>query len=418
MSRKARKSMLTPDRVSQRLINEGWLSDSGRFNKLFHDCFSKGSVSVPLRAPDTEQYMLEHLQEFYDFMLAWENWPHQDMLEKVSIKYDALSRPLSVPQRLHIRSRKEFCTILGKSENVIKDVQAKFVLFDEETRCELKKNGFNLLPLRNLSDSALKSLAVVLPQLKQGTGNGAYYRAYPLQGVDTKFLERHFKILCYLLNGLHSIKLKKFEDLCKWLGCVVLPKDSSMIRIRTLSPRDDFIGRYHTLALPLDGFIRNPIKTENLIIVENRASFYALPPLPDCIAVEGKGCCLPALDAKWIGDRAFVKNVFYWGDIDVEGLIILAGARDKRPDIEIRSVLMDEETLNAHNKNVVCVKNRTDSSMPTALTENEQCLYRALLDAFPRCRLEQERLRQDYVIEHLHSHLKGEKNVNGESAAA
>jgi hypothetical protein len=82
----------------------------------------------------------------------------------------------------------------------------------------------------------------------------------------------------------------------------------------------------------------------------------------------------------------------YWGDIDVEGFVILSRLRNLFPHVE--SFLMDMDTIRQH-ENVQIEGSGAMIAAPTNLTAAEA-------EAFHHClngnrRLEQERFSQPYV---------------------
>jgi hypothetical protein len=82
----------------------------------------------------------------------------------------------------------------------------------------------------------------------------------------------------------------------------------------------------------------------------------------------------------------------YWGDIDVEGFVILSRLRNLFPHVE--SVLMDMDAIRQH-ENILVEGSGAMIAAPTNLTAAE-------VEAFDYClngnrRLEQERISQPYV---------------------
>ena len=144
-------------------------------------------------------------------------------------------------------------------------------------------------------------------------------------------------------------------------------------------------------------FAAHPVDIDRVITTENLVNFLALPPAPRTLAVFGAGYGFEGIrEADWLRN----VEVLYWGDIDTHGFHILNQLRSHHP--HVRSILMDEETLLAHQD----FWGREDSPSHAALNHlsaGEASLYGALQSgAFrPHLRLEQELLRWDWVLARL-----------------
>jgi hypothetical protein len=106
-------------------------------------------------------------------------------------------------------------------------------------------------------------------------------------------------------------------------------------------------------------------------------------------------------------DWLVTLDLAYWGDLDTHGFAILNRLRRRFP--RVRSVLMDRETLLAHQSQWVPEPTPTRAALDL-LTPAEQDLYQALVaGAFgPAVRLEQERvnfawLEQAFQVSELHA---------------
>lgn len=95
----------------------------------------------------------------------------------------------------------------------------------------------------------------------------------------------------------------------------------------------------------------------------------------------------------WLRDR----DVVYWGDLDTDGFVILDRLRGQLRDV--RSVLMDLDTLKAHESQWT-----TDPTPSRAvlerLTPDEAAAHRALCDneLGTSVRLEQERVNYARIV--------------------
>lgn len=215
-----------------------------------------------------------------------------------------------------------------------------------------------------------------------------YLRHLDLPGVDTKFVERHRKLLGRLLQVVLPAE-RVDADAARFdvrFGFRTVP---SYVRFRLLSPVGELPAGLSELSVRVDELASFELSVRTVFVVENQATYLAFPDVPDAIVVFGEGFKVSTLEAvAWLAERDLV----YWGDIDTHGFWILDQLRSRVPGV--RSMLMDEATLAAHLDRVV----REDK--PTAvplehLTPEESDLYRDLVeDRFGQAvRLEQERIR-------------------------
>ncbi len=132
-----------------------------------------------------------------------------------------------------------------------------------------------------------------------------------------------------------------------------------------------------------------------MVIVENGLNLLTLPPLVRGLGIRGEGNAVNRLEPlKWLNQN----RVFYWGDIDVDGFLILSRLRNLFP--HIKSVLMDISTLN-HDPKLVIKGNGSKPAPPTNLSSAEA-------EAFLEClqdnrRLEQEKIPQPIVDQAFNS---------------
>ena len=107
------------------------------------------------------------------------------------------------------------------------------------------------------------------------------------------------------------------------------------------------------------------------------------------MVVFGKGYSASSLQvAKWL----YAKKLYYFGDIDVDGLAILSSFRSVFPNTE--SFCMDLSTMKTYEK-LAHYTEQKNKEMPKNLTQKERELYSYLLQTKKgdaTLRLEQERI--------------------------
>jgi len=215
-----------------------------------------------------------------------------------------------------------------------------------------------------------------------------YLRHLDLPGVDTKFVERHRKLLGRLLQVVLPAErvdatAARFDVR---FGFRTVP---SYVRFRVLSPVPELPSSLSECSVRIDELSTLELSVRTVFVVENQATYLAFPEVAGAIVVFGEGFKASTLEAvPWLCERDLV----YWGDIDTHGFRILDQLRARVPGV--RSLLMDEATLVAHLDRVV--REDQPTSVPLDhLTAEESDLYRDLVeDRFgPSVRLEQERVR-------------------------
>ena len=225
-----------------------------------------------------------------------------------------------------------------------------------------------------------------------------YIRELSIEGVDTKFIEAHKKIIDLLLSALldpkcYDAKITAFSGY-GFERKYGLKYPQPLIRFRILDESLQIAG-LDDLSLPIEQFGRLDIGTKKVFVIENKVTFLSFPLLPESIVLFGSGYGVHQLKLiQWLQK----KEIIYWGDIDSHGFAILSLFRKAFP--AVRSFMMDEETAEHFNSLGVKEPSGTSFSGEAAyLTENEQSLLEQIRDrAF---RLEQERIPFDYVMKRL-----------------
>ncbi len=207
-------------------------------------------------------------------------------------------------------------------------------------------------------------------------------------GVDTKFVERHGKILRQLLDQLLPAELidPTSKTFAGRYGFRVRP---TYIRFRLLTPVPQLPEVITELEVRVDELARLELPVRTVFIVENQATYLAFPEVPNAIVVWGGGYAVTALEGlPWLARR----DVVYWGDLDTHGFAILSRLRERVSSV--RSILMDRATLVAHQDQLVVEPSPNEVALGF-LAPEEDALYRDLIeDRYGRAiRLEQERIR-------------------------
>lgn len=248
---------------------------------------------------------------------------------------------------------------------------------------------------KELIDAAaeIESLVAVVDYFVAHPRPERFARELPL-AVDTKFIERNQRLLRAWLDIVlppHAIRADE-EHFARRFGLRYVEQPiwirylDDGLKTRSGMPWSEF-------ALPLRELANQPLVCDRVIIVENQVPLRTLPSLTNAIAIGGLGNGVTDLRyVTWLSSR----DVWYWGDLDVEGFDILSRLRTLLP--HVRSFLMDAETLTRWHADFATPGTGRDS-VPAHLTEEESTACRHC--ATKNLRIEQERIPQEYVLSSL-----------------
>lgn len=365
------------------------------------------TMEVKLKPPQGSSALsdLGHFQRFVD---AWRDYPHASCVRWKTISYRNLAEQ-KVPVSLVVADVTGLANLLGEAEqHALQHWQARIsqVLAQPFAQgAALQRALFNLLidyleELERYSDLDMELLLNLVPQLQPGMGGAGFLRALPVRHVDTKFVEQNYPLIEQIANVLYAGEVLASGGLLAWLNCQANPR--GWLWVRPLCERNrQALGGIPLLQLATDTLLSVELPARQILIVENVQSGLALPELNDTIAVFGGGKNISWLSAKWLEQ----KRVGYWGDIDSEGLCILADARRRLPSID--ALMMNESTLLNYQDRMVD-ELLSVSFEPTELKVDERQLFRNLREGkFGKTRLEQERISPEHIFNVLSVWVSG-----------
>jgi hypothetical protein len=171
---------------------------------------------------------------------------------------------------------------------------------------------------------------------------------------------------------------------------------ANVIRDAHVTAGDDLQAE-EDVMVPLGLFTALKLPVTRVFIIENEIDFLAFPRIGHGMAVFGAGYGVESLAAAaWLTSI----EVYYWGDIDTHGFVILDALRATLPGT--RSLLMDRATLLAHRAAWGQEQKPAAHDLPH-LHSGEASLYDDLRTGQlgERVRLEQERIRNSWLLEAL-----------------
>ncbi len=216
-------------------------------------------------------------------------------------------------------------------------------------------------------------------QLEPGCANGRPLRALDQYTIDTKFFERHARLLTTLLDVRFDGEVGRLGLEC-FLNA--LPTGEHWVLMVDLDGGLLPFRRMRASSVDLE---RTATPGESLIVIENETCEHSLPPLPGTIAILGSGFDLNWMKANWLRN----KRVAYWGDLDTWGLQFLAKARGHVP--ELSALIMNVDIWEAYQAHAVREPIPAGRISPPNLNPSETFLYTQMLEK-ENGRLEQERI--------------------------
>ena len=217
-----------------------------------------------------------------------------------------------------------------------------------------------------------------------------YIRSIPVP-VHTKFIQSREPIILALLKHFSPAKLRSdSQDLETALG---LKKKTSLFTLRFLDPSlaISCMNGIEIIGLTPDTLKESSWPVKEIWLVENETNLYLMPERKDAIVIFSKGYAMDLLYGLPLFQAA---KLFYWGDLDEDGFVMLHRIRKHYP--HLRSVFMDAPTIALHQEEIGKQPGRYKIEHLEFLTEEEKQAYDIL--KLMNGRLEQEKLRQEFII--------------------
>ncbi len=214
-----------------------------------------------------------------------------------------------------------------------------------------------------------------------------YIRELPIQ-VHTKFIENNKFIIRELLDVLIAEHINQEEK--EFEKRFNLKYSEPLIRFRILDKNisNSYFSGVDDLCIPVSQFQQLNLPIKYVYAVENKMNVLTFPVIDQTIVLFGCGYGIERLqNVDWFNKL----DLFYWGDIDVQGFEILSQFRGYFP--HVKSVLMDRKTFDLYFENEYGTPSKVKDVLN--LTKEERELYD--LVRVNNWRLEQEKVPQGYV---------------------
>ncbi len=378
--------MITPQEIKEKAEK--------KYKNEFLEAFVADKNIFPLYIRGDKSYTKSSLADFEKEILSIVSKSKEKIkfgytlvFQKIKTKYVGTQ---DLPTDIYFETEKDFLQFLGKEKeasNFKRNAQKIITLFPE-LKNWITENALKIIQNALEWDNLLK----VCQYFKQNPQPNLYIRELPIN-VHTKFVENNKTILKSLLDVLISPFLNPEES--NFEQRFHLKYSETQIRFKILDKEisQKFFSGIDDLAIPLSQFKNLKLPLKKILIVENKTTLYTtltLPNMHETMAIFGSGYSVFNLkNIDWFNDL----ELFYWGDIDVQGFEILSQFRGYYP--HTKSILMDKKTFDLFFENDLGTISKITTTLN--LTPEEQDLYNILKEN--NARLEQEKIPFGYVNE-------------------
>lgn len=381
--------MKFPEDIQKQLISRfknkhrDWLAASG--NRV-HPELATWPLEINLGIP-TESTAGQRIEDVHAWVAAWRSWRGSGSLRWVERHWRVLGTQC-VPGKLVLERPADVAQWSGEADRWNR-AQQRFAEFIERwpQLVDTLAQYFDLLA--DYGDLDFQRLIELIDWIEKNPSSGLFPRQLPISGLDTKWLENRKSILSNLVVAVRC-GCPERKDFFQCCGLVAPPR---LVRLRILDTGlRKLVGGLSDISAPWEQLARVDLPATRVFIVENLQTGLAFGDLPGTVVIMKLGYAVDVLGhLPWVTST----RCFYWGDMDTHGYAILNRARSYIPNM--KSLLMDEETLLGHQHLWVKEETQHGAEALPLLTDPEQAVYQALKrNAWGQnIRLEQERIAWD-----------------------
>lgn len=357
-------------------------------------------IELPVKAPSASE-----LLDQFDDAIRWAEGFQRDShtgggAARFAVTYRTVKGKNlgtnSVPARVRIESFEQLCALIGTNRDV-RSLDA--ILGQTEAAMPTLLPWVVTHPLRAVEHQSIwDDLLATVTWIITNSTEVLYLRQIDVEGLDTKFVDHHRKLLDELLTAvLPEHRIDPNYSAADFARRFRFRPKPTYTRFRLLNPQPAFPKYLSEITLRTEELAALELVADTVFVVENEITYLAFPAVPNSIVIFGSGFSLAAMrDIPWMDSREIV----YWGDIDTHGFDILHRLRARFESVQ--SIMMDHQTLLAHPRQWVTEPSPTNRAL-TNLNDAEEALYHDLIENRygQMVRLEQERVRFSWLEQEL-----------------
>ncbi len=370
--------MHSPEALRQKLVKQ-WQNAHWRVKRLLSE--EAWPVKLPIGKPnsaligDDPAQLLQHIESWRQVdagSVVWKKW-----------KYRNADEAIELPRQWVIERPSDW--VQACADQQVTDDHQLLSHLVAQTDTLFHTLLIRQLPqIRKLPEAEILQVVQVALQLQPGMAQGKPLRALSIAGSDSKFFERHRRLLIHLLDLRFAGEVSE-QGLEKFLGAV--SENDHWLLLVALQP--DLLP-FEQMRVRASEIVHRPLSAQYILIVENEQCLHQLPAVTEGIAILGAGLNLNWLQAEWLADR----DLAYWGDLDSWGLAMLAKARSFQPHLQ--PLMMERAVFDQFEESSVVEPVSYQAGEPQTLSSQELQLFHYLQQR-EKGRLEQEFLPAELV---------------------
>lgn len=345
-------------------------------------------LEVTLGIP-TENQALKQVEDVRAWVAAWQSWHGVGSISWSDRRWRKLgTQPL--PEKLLLAGPGEVAQWIGEADRWDRTQQRYRDLIGRWPWLANKLPRYFAI-LADYSEVNYRRLIDMVAWIEKNPASNLYPRQLPVSGLDSKWLEKRKGLLADLVDAVRGESSTE-GDFFQRCGLKAPPQ---LIRLRILDDNlRQRVGGLSDISAPWEQLAELDLPVTKVFIVENLQTGLTFDDLPGSIVIMQLGYGVDVLGRlPWVAKAHCV----YWGDLDTHGFAILNRARTYLP--ELKSILMDAETLYSHQDLWVEEKDQHGAETLPLLTDHEQTVYQGIKHNRwgQSIRLEQERIAWDIV---------------------